>query len=335
MSECNSTRASTPKQARQKQSRYTTELFIERATEVHGKRYDYSKSIYTAALSKLIITCLKHGDFEQAASKHWIGRGCPKCAREALRKTTKQFIAESIEVHGDKYSYKKSRYIDNTKRMVITCKGCGKDFRQTSQTHLAGKGCPNCNKGCVRKTTEQFIAEARATHGDRYDYRRVVYERNIKPVIIGCKEHGYFKQAPWNHVKGHGCYECGLQVLGFSKDHFQIQCNKNNNGNGYLYVLRCSSGSELFYKIGITSRGVEQRFSSVTIMPYDYDVEYLIEDRGEFIYDLESRLHSLLKADRHKPSISFAGETECFTNITLIERLIRGLQGTEQLQLLA
>lgn len=335
MTECNSTRASAPKQVRQKQSKYTTELFIERATEVHGKRYDYSKSIYTKALSKLIITCLKHGDFEQTAAKHWTGRGCPKCAREALRKTTEQFIAEAIEVHGDKYSYEKSRYIDNTKKMVITCNGCGKDFKQTSQTHLAGKGCPNCNKGCVRKTKYQFVAEARATHGDRYGYQMVDYQSNLKPVKILCKKHGYFEQAPWSHIKGHGCLKCSHEYSGFNRKAFIKQCNKNNRGYGFLYVIQCRKGKEQFYKIGITSRSLEAGFSSITIMPYDYDVEYLIEDRGEFVYDLEDRLHNLLKTNRHKPSISFAGDTECFTDIKPIERLIRGLQNTEQLQLLA
>lgn len=312
-----------------------TDKFIKRAKGVHGDLYDYSKVVYKGALKKVVIICRLHGEFNQTPSKHYGGQGCLECGRSALRKTTSQFVAEAKEVHGDKYSYAKSRYIDNTKKMVITCNGCGEDFKQTSQAHLAGKGCPSCNKGCVRKTTEQFVAEAIARHGNRYGYQLVDYQSNIKPVKILCKKHGYFEQAPWSHIKGHGCLKCSHEYSGFDRKTFIKQCNKNNEGRGLLYIISCRKGAEQFYKVGITSRSLEARFSSVTIMPYEYGVEYLIEDRGELIYDLEYRLHNLLKNNKHKPSISFAGETECFTDIKPIEKLIRGLQNTEQLQLLA
>jgi hypothetical protein len=58
----------------------TTEEFIEKAKKVHGDKYDYSKTIYTIAHNKVIITCPKHGDFEQEASSHLCGKGCPLCA---------------------------------------------------------------------------------------------------------------------------------------------------------------------------------------------------------------------------------------------------------------
>lgn len=57
-------------------------------------------------------------------------------------------------------------------------------------------------------TTEEFIRRARATHGDKYDYSRVVYKSRLAKVIIGCPVHGWFRQAPPNHYL-HGCRECG------------------------------------------------------------------------------------------------------------------------------
>ena len=60
------------------------------------------------------------------------------------------------------------------------------------------------------KTTEQFILEAKEIHGDRYDYSKVVYEHNLKQVIIICKEHGEFLQLPKTHKRGNGCIDCGL-----------------------------------------------------------------------------------------------------------------------------
>lgn len=61
-------------------STYTTAEFIERAKKVHGDTwYDYSKANYTGVLDKIVITCTKHGDFQQLPRDHLTGSGCPKC----------------------------------------------------------------------------------------------------------------------------------------------------------------------------------------------------------------------------------------------------------------
>lgn len=57
----------------------TTEWFIKKAQKVHGDKYNYSKSIYKNIFSPITITCPKHGDFEQIATYHVNGNGCPKC----------------------------------------------------------------------------------------------------------------------------------------------------------------------------------------------------------------------------------------------------------------
>lgn len=53
--------------------------FVERARKVHGDKYDYSKVVYTGANKKVTIICPVHGEFEQVASYHLSGNGCPKC----------------------------------------------------------------------------------------------------------------------------------------------------------------------------------------------------------------------------------------------------------------
>jgi len=57
-----------------------TNEYIEDAKKVHGDKYDYSKTIFKTAKDKIIITCKKHGDFEQEAYCHSIGVGCSKCS---------------------------------------------------------------------------------------------------------------------------------------------------------------------------------------------------------------------------------------------------------------
>ena len=58
--------------------------------------------------------------------------------------------------------------------------------------------------------TSLFIKKSIEIHGDTYDYSKVVYENNLKEVIIICKEHGEFLQLPKTHKRGNGCIHCAL-----------------------------------------------------------------------------------------------------------------------------
>lgn len=59
--------------------------------------------------------------------------------------------------------------------------------------------------------TNKFINKAKEVHGDdKYDYSKVVYENNLKEVIIICKFHGEFLQLPKTHKRGNGCNTCAL-----------------------------------------------------------------------------------------------------------------------------
>lgn len=59
-----------------------------------------------------------------------------------------------------------------------------------------------------RLSTKEFIARAKKTHGEKYDYSKVEYvNQNVKVCII-CPEHGEFWQTPNNHLAGKGCPEC-------------------------------------------------------------------------------------------------------------------------------
>lgn len=59
--------------------RLTTEEFIKKARDVHGEKYDYSKTEYALSRENVTITCPEHGDFNQIARNHLMGAGCPKC----------------------------------------------------------------------------------------------------------------------------------------------------------------------------------------------------------------------------------------------------------------
>jgi len=58
------------------------------------------------------------------------------------------------------------------------------------------------------KTTQQFIAEAVAKHGNKYDYGSVKYKTAKDKVIIVCGTHGAFLKSPGHHLAGQGCPKC-------------------------------------------------------------------------------------------------------------------------------
>lgn len=60
----------------------------------------------------------------------------------------------------------------------------------------------------TKKTTEQFVKQALAVHGDRYDYSLTEYLGARTKLSINCLKHGVFKITADNHLRGKGCKKC-------------------------------------------------------------------------------------------------------------------------------
>ena len=73
----------------------TTFEFIQGCKLIHGDKYDYSLVDYTGALNKIKIVCSKHGEFEQTATTHLSGRGCPICRESRGEKEIKEFLIKN------------------------------------------------------------------------------------------------------------------------------------------------------------------------------------------------------------------------------------------------
>lgn len=130
----------------------TTKEFIERAKNVHGDRYNYSKVEYINNHTHVVIICPIHGEFEQRPSDHLQGKGCKECGYDSIRLSTEKFIAKAREIHGLKYDYSKVKYTGNKFDICIICPIHG-EFNQSAKGHLSGYGCPKCGikKRMVKK----------------------------------------------------------------------------------------------------------------------------------------------------------------------------------------
>jgi hypothetical protein len=66
------------------------------------------------------------------------------------------------------------------------------------------------------KTTPEFIAEAVARYGDKYDYSNVLYKRSDIEVEIICPKHGPFLKTGF-FLRGHTCQRCGYDTAALKR----------------------------------------------------------------------------------------------------------------------
>jgi very-short-patch-repair endonuclease len=190
--------------------------FIDEANKIHNNKYNYSQTIYKSGHFKIKIICKEHGEFLQQADAHIRQKqGCPTCGtiKRVLKrtKTVEKFIEDSVKLHGNKYDYSKSNYINDNSKIIIICKEHG-EFEQKVSNHLQGKGCNKC-ADIIRtlkrsKSINQFILDAKKVHCDKYEYNNVIYKNSTTHVLVTCKTHHDFKITPSNLLRGKGCPLC-------------------------------------------------------------------------------------------------------------------------------
>lgn len=291
----------------------TTKDFIEKAMFIHGNEYDYSKVMYIGNKDKVTIICKIHGEFEQAPVVHISQKsGCQECAdilrRKARRDSLNDFVDKAKLLHGTKYSYDAVEYINSTTKVTIVCP-IHKEFTQVPAEHLAGKGCKKC--GIYKRSNEQlysneeYIKLANEKHNSKYDYTKVKYTGAFRKVLIVCPEHGEFKQLARDHTRGSGCPSCTL--YGFNKKE-----------KGVLYYLKITTDTgEILYKIGITNRTVNERFSLVDLSKIEIIKQKLYEN-GQDAYNWEQKMLRMYKKYKYKgPKVLDSGNTELFTEDVL------------------
>ncbi len=201
----------------------TQEEFEERVRDVHGNnRYDLSKARYVNNHTKVEVLCPTHGYWMITPNNLFRGNGCPKCGQERTAKSkriTQEEFEEKVEaVHGkNRYDLSHAKYTGNKNKVEVICPKHGS--WQASPSHLfKGVGCPKCGlekiSESTRLTQDEFLARAKAVHGDnRYDLSRVNYVDTKSKVEVVCPKHGSWLSTPGNFLYGYGCPKCGHEKV--------------------------------------------------------------------------------------------------------------------------
>lgn len=287
--------------------KYTTETIKEKIRSIHGDRYGLDKVRFTKTRDKITLVCKIHGEFSSRVNSILSkGTGCIKCAEaangRACRTTVPEFIKVVESKFTGKYSYPELNFesIDDTIHIVCPIHG---EFTQTAKEHMASVyGCKKCstqaNADKLRGTVETFIQKASAVHSNYYTYDKAIYVDSKTPLTITCPIHGDFEQAPGGHLSGRGCQSCAS--YGF-KDYLPA----------VLYYVKVEHGPFTAYKIGITNKSVDDRFTKdldkITILKvWEYP-------EGKNARSKEKTILNSFKVYKWTgPDLLYSGNTELF-----------------------
>jgi len=112
--------------------------------------------VYNSLKRTVEIVCKNHGSFWQTPNNHINGAGCPDCGLESKRTPQIQFIQEAVFVHGDKYDFSLTEYINSRTKIKIRCRIHGV-FQTLPKNILKGHGCKLCTESVSK--AEQNIGD--------------------------------------------------------------------------------------------------------------------------------------------------------------------------------
>ena len=155
---------------------------IERAKEIHGDLYDYSRFQYVTMHTISLVICKVHGPFERSMSDHLYRKcGCPKCKDEKIissrtgtyaRWSTSKFIEVATHQFGNVYDYSNVVYNNMHTYVEVNCIKHG-PWLVTPANHLYngkfGSGCPKCNP--KMSSPERYIMSILDTSNITYHYQ--------------------------------------------------------------------------------------------------------------------------------------------------------------------
>jgi hypothetical protein len=157
-----------------------------------------------------------------------------------------EFVRLAKEVHKGAFDYSTAEdgFDGAGVAVPITCPSHG-TFVQTPANHIRGQGCPTCSRirtaDSLRKSTENFVREAKLVHGEKYDYSRTVYQGAFTTVAIVCSLDGEFWQSPTSHLAGIGCPRCSRRAQGAPRNLTRaLRGDFDDTKASFVYVIQFS-----------------------------------------------------------------------------------------------
>lgn len=196
--------------------------------ELFGGRIKIVEDTYIKSNAKVDIICDTHGRSTIKAgtimfnSEGRIQYGCKKCADEGFAAARMlpfaEFVRQMQEKHGkDAVEYLAEGYIGMGGNIAYICPTHGKVVASAFHHSRAKLPCKFCSADGRSERSRipfsQFVENAKAIHGDRYDYIEDSYIAMSGQAGIVCKVHGKFSQLASDHITSQaGCPRCAATI---------------------------------------------------------------------------------------------------------------------------
>ena len=134
--------------------------------------------------------------------------------KKMKRLTQDEFINKCIEVHGDRFDYTKTKYINIRTNIIIICRKHG-DKSIKPDNHIRQKqGCFDCflDKHKLTLLSDERVNNLKRVHNSKYQYNDLSVNKGF--INIECPDHGVFTQYLYFHEYGHGCTQCNSSSRG-------------------------------------------------------------------------------------------------------------------------
>lgn len=253
------------------------EIFLQKAKEIHGDKYDYIliKPDQIKNLQSYISIICKICNYRWpcTVSNHiYYETGCADCAGNAAW-TLVRFISKAKEIHGNRYDYSKitDAHIKGRDSCVpVVCRLCFYEGYPTIYNHINGKH--ECLRCCNQEpwTLDSFLDSVIDIHGKLYDYS-LVREEHIKnanskiPIICNLC---FCRWTPT--ISNHISHETGCPACKNSKGEFNCKRSLVELGIPFSMQFK-STNPQKMYDFIILYNGVyyileydgEQHFNNV------------------------------------------------------------------------
>ena len=273
--------------------------------------YLFDKMVYVNQHTDIELFCTNHNGYFSISPMHMVRKtckGCNVCQRNTCY-SNEEFIAKCKKIHGDTFSYNKTNYVGQHKKIIVYCNTHCDYYEINPATLLKGKtGCGICS-GKAGRTSEQFVVEATKIHNNKYQYDLVEYQGSNTPIKIICKEHGEFSQTPKAHLTGRGCPGCG---------EYGYQPHKP----GTFYIQKLSNEEKTVYKFGISGDVVRRMREQSRKSRFNHELLHEIQfDDGNDALLLEKKIKSTIPYGVVTKEELYSGFSETFDEEYLEEVL--------------
>lgn len=266
-------------------NKLTPEIFISKAKNIHGDKYDYS--LITGDISshrKVAIICPEHGVFQQTPTGHLSGKGCLKC-------TVKKRAKTNLKRYGVKNVMSLPETLDKIK--ATTKKKYGVDYAMQDKT-LASKHFEvkrqngTFNTSSVEEHVKGFDDfESQYNNDSRYPYLCDFYDkdRDLFIEVNASWTHGYHWYdvdkdvaicAKWKAKSEDSTYYANALEVFTKRDVEKRECARKNNLNYVTLWDSDGMDADLWFAMGMPlGKDYEREYSWLPYhhIPEEVDVQ--------------------------------------------------------------